>query len=93
MVSGAAVVTAPEEIDIANAAELRAALLEAAAHGNGTLVVNMLRTQFCDSAGLGPSADGLRGRQSPRTSPGGGMVSERCRGRVHYGGRDSRGCR
>jgi anti-sigma B factor antagonist len=47
------VVAAPEEIDITNAAGLRAALLEAASHGNGTLVVDMSRTQFCDSAALG----------------------------------------
>jgi anti-sigma B factor antagonist len=46
------VATAPEEIDVANAARLRAALLEAAAHGNKTLVVDMSQTQFCDSAGL-----------------------------------------
>ena len=50
VVSGARVVTAPEEIDITNAAGLRAALLEAA--GSRTLVVDMARTQFCDSAGL-----------------------------------------
>jgi anti-sigma B factor antagonist len=41
------VVAAPEEIDITNAAGLRAA-----AQGDGTLVVDMSRTQFCDSAGL-----------------------------------------
>lgn len=52
MVGGVPVVAAPEEIDIVNAARLRAALLQAAAHGNGTLVVDMSRTQFCDSAGL-----------------------------------------
>jgi anti-anti-sigma factor len=52
VVSGVPVVTAPEEIDIGNAGELRAALLEAAAHGSGTLVVDMAQTQFCDSAGL-----------------------------------------
>jgi len=52
MVGGVPVVAAPEEIDITNAAGLRAALLEAAAHGNGTLVVDMSRTLFCDSAGL-----------------------------------------
>src|SRR6266480_7553518 len=46
------VVAAPEEIDITNAARLRAALLEATAHGSGTLVVDMAQTQFCDSAGL-----------------------------------------
>jgi anti-anti-sigma factor len=52
MVSGVPVVVAPEEIDITSAARLRAALLEAAAHGNGTLAVDMAQTQFCDSAGL-----------------------------------------
>ena len=50
VVSGVPVVTAPEEIDITNAPELRSALLEAAEHG--TLVVDMTRTQFCDSSGL-----------------------------------------
>ena len=52
VVSGVPVVTAPEEIDITNAAGLRAALLEAAAHGSGTLVVDMTQTQFCDSSAL-----------------------------------------
>ena len=52
VVSGVPVVTAPEEIDITNAPELGSALLEAAAHGHGTLVVDMTRTQFCDSSGL-----------------------------------------
>ena len=50
--SGVPVVTAPEEIDITNAPRLRSALLEAAAHGHGTLVVDMTGTQFCDSSGL-----------------------------------------
>jgi anti-sigma B factor antagonist len=52
MLGGVAVVTAPEEIDITNAPDLRAALLEAAAHGPGTLVADLTRTQFCDSSGL-----------------------------------------
>lgn len=52
VVTGVPVVAAPEEIDVTNAAGLRAALLEAAAHGNGTFVVDMSRTGFCDSAGL-----------------------------------------
>jgi anti-sigma B factor antagonist len=52
VVNGVPVVTAPEEIDITNAPELRSALLKAAAHGHGTLVVDMTRTQFCDSSGL-----------------------------------------
>jgi anti-anti-sigma factor len=53
MAGGVPVVAAPGEIDITNAGGLRAALLQAAAHGDGTLVVDMSRTQFCDSSGLG----------------------------------------
>jgi anti-anti-sigma factor len=49
---GVPVVRAPEEIDITNAAGLRATLLESAAHGPGTFVLDMTRTQFCDTAGL-----------------------------------------
>ena len=49
---GVPVVAAPEEIDITNAVGLRAALLEAAARGHGTFVVDMSRTRFCDSSGL-----------------------------------------
>jgi len=49
---GIPVVTAPEEIDITNAAALRAALLHAAARPGPALVVDMTRTRFCDSAGL-----------------------------------------
>jgi anti-sigma B factor antagonist len=52
VVEGVPVVTAPEEIDITNAAALRSALLQAAANGNGALVVDMSQTRFCDSSGL-----------------------------------------
>ena len=52
VVEGVPVVTAPEEIDVANAAGLRAALLEAAGSGRALVVVDMSRTRFCDSAGL-----------------------------------------
>jgi len=52
VVNGVPVVTAPEEIDITSIPELRSALLEASAHGHGTLVVDMTQTQFCDSSGL-----------------------------------------
>jgi anti-sigma B factor antagonist len=52
VVSGVPVVAAPEEIDITNAEALRSALLEAAAHGHGTLVVDMTVTRFCDSSGI-----------------------------------------
>jgi anti-sigma B factor antagonist len=52
LVSGVPVVSAPEEIDITNAPELRSALLEAAADGPGRLVADMTRTRFCDSSGL-----------------------------------------
>jgi anti-sigma B factor antagonist len=52
VLGGVPVVAAPEEIDITNADALRSALLTAAAGGHGTLVVDMTRTQFCDSSGL-----------------------------------------
>ena len=52
MLGGVPVVAAPEEIDITNAEALRSALLTAAAGGHGALVVDMTRTQFCDSSGL-----------------------------------------
>ena len=52
MVGGVPVVATPEEIDITNADGLRTALLEAARHRPGGFVVNMSRTQFCDTAGL-----------------------------------------
>jgi anti-sigma B factor antagonist len=52
VVSGVPVVAAPEEIDVTSADALRWALLEAAAHGHGTLVVDMTATRFCDSYGL-----------------------------------------
>jgi anti-sigma B factor antagonist len=51
-VSGVPVVATPEEIDITNAAGLRAALLEAAGRRPGGFVVDMSRTQFCDTAGI-----------------------------------------
>jgi hypothetical protein len=41
VVNGVPVAAAPEEIDITNAKELRAVLLEAAAHGHGTLVADL----------------------------------------------------
>lgn len=52
IVGGVPIVVAPEEIDVTNAPFLRSAMLEAAAHGGGTLVVDMTRTRFCDSSGL-----------------------------------------
>jgi anti-sigma B factor antagonist len=52
LVGGVPVVAAPGEIDIVNAPELHSALLKAAAYGPETLVTDMTRTRFCDSAGL-----------------------------------------
>ena len=46
------VVAAPEEIDITNAEGLRAALGQAAGDGHETLVVDLTRTRFCDSAAI-----------------------------------------
>ncbi len=52
MAKGVPVVSAPEEIDITNAGRFRAALLESAERQPGTMVVDLTRTQFCDTAGL-----------------------------------------
>jgi anti-sigma B factor antagonist len=52
VISGVPVVAAPVEIDMTSAPALRSALVEAAAHGRGTLVVDMTHTLFCDSSGL-----------------------------------------
>ena len=57
VVDGVPVVRAPEEIDIANAGGLKAALLEAigleaTGPGRALVVVDMSRTRFSDSAGL-----------------------------------------
>jgi len=46
------VVTAPAEIDITTAAELRAILAEWHSRGHVTVVMDMTGTEFCDSAGL-----------------------------------------
>ena len=52
LINGVPVVGAPEEIDITNAEGLRAALRHAHGDGSGTLVVDLTRTRFCDSAGM-----------------------------------------
>jgi anti-sigma B factor antagonist len=52
LITSVPVVTAPEDIDITNAAGLRMALLQAADLACGTLVVDMSHTQFCDTAGI-----------------------------------------
>ena len=52
MINGVPVVTAPAEIDITTAGQLRVVLLRSAARGRPTIVVDMTRTRFCDSAGL-----------------------------------------
>jgi anti-sigma B factor antagonist len=52
VVGGVPVVAAPDEIDVTNAPSLRSAMLEAAAYGRGTLVVDITATRFCDSSGL-----------------------------------------
>jgi len=79
VIRGVPVVVAPEEIDITNAEGLRAALLQAAllqaallqaaGHERGTLVVDMTRTRFCDSAGIHALVDAYK-----RARDGGGQV-------------------
>lgn len=52
LISGVPVVAAPAEIDVTTAEQLRAVLLQVAGDGHPTVVVDMTRTRFCDSAGL-----------------------------------------
>jgi anti-sigma B factor antagonist len=52
MIGGVPVVTPPAEIDLTTADQFRLVLLEGAAHGQTTVVVDMTRTRFCDSAVL-----------------------------------------
>jgi anti-sigma B factor antagonist len=52
VVEGVPVVTAPEEVDITNAAGLQVAVSEAIGSGSAMVIVDMSRTRFCDSAGL-----------------------------------------
>lgn len=51
-INGMPVVTTPAEIDITTADQLHAVLLDAVGRGHATVVVDMTRTQFCDSHGL-----------------------------------------
>jgi anti-sigma B factor antagonist len=67
LVRGVPVVTAPEEIDITNAAGLRGALVEAAgleAAGHPAFVVDMTRTRFCDSAGIAALVEAYKRAQA-----------------------------
>jgi anti-sigma B factor antagonist len=52
LVDGLPVVTTPDEIDVGNAAQLREALATAAESAAPVLVVDMARTEYCDSTGL-----------------------------------------
>jgi anti-sigma B factor antagonist len=52
IMNGVPVVAAPAEIDMATEDQLRAPLLDAISRGHPTVVVDMTRTQFCDSSGI-----------------------------------------
>lgn len=52
MLGGVLVVTAPAEIDISAAGQLRAILFDWYAGRHTSVVVDMTGTQFCDSAGI-----------------------------------------
>jgi anti-sigma B factor antagonist len=56
---GLPVVSAPDEVDVSNAGQLRSALLAAAA-GHPTIVIDLSATQFCDSSGLSALVGALR---------------------------------
>ena len=46
------VITMPTEIDATNAGQIRQALVSALGHDVAVLVVDMIATTFCDSAGV-----------------------------------------
>jgi anti-sigma B factor antagonist len=52
MVNGLPVVATPADIDVTSAEQLHMVLLRTAIRGHTTIVVDMTRTRFCDSAGL-----------------------------------------
>jgi anti-anti-sigma factor len=52
IINGVPVITAPAEIDLATAGQLRLALMQAATDRQTTIVVDMTCTRFCDSTGL-----------------------------------------
>ncbi len=52
LVNGLPVITAPAEIDVGNAPQLRGALLAAVAEHQPVIVVDMGGTEFLDSTGL-----------------------------------------
>ena len=52
MIGGIPVVDAPQGIHADNAESFRQLLLHAAERGQGTVVVNMAGTRFCDAAGM-----------------------------------------
>jgi anti-anti-sigma factor len=60
--SGIPVISAPEEIDIGNANELRSALV-AASERHPMAVVDLSQTQFCDSSALNVLVRALRRAQ------------------------------
>jgi anti-sigma B factor antagonist len=60
---GLPVVKAPEEVDVANSAQFRAALLSAATLGS-TVIVDLSGTEFCDSSGLSVLVRALRRAQA-----------------------------
>jgi anti-sigma B factor antagonist len=58
IIGGVPVVSAPEEIDISNAGEFRAALQSAGGHA--TIVADLGLTEYCDSSGLNVLVRALR---------------------------------
>jgi anti-sigma B factor antagonist len=68
MIGSLAVVTLPDEIDLLNVTHLHDGLEEMLGKAPGTLVVDMTRTRYCDSAGIAVLvrvAEAARARQVP----------------------------
>jgi anti-sigma B factor antagonist len=52
IINGLSVVEGPAEIDLTTVEQLRTLLFDSADRGPATIVVDMTRTRFCDSAGF-----------------------------------------
>ncbi|HEX9353347.1 MAG TPA: STAS domain-containing protein, partial [Streptosporangiaceae bacterium] len=86
MINGVPVVEAPEEIDICNAEQLRIVLLEAASRGHATIVVDMTRTRFCDSAAVHRAVAELVAVRGSWSGCGGGLARRCWPGRPQLAG-------
>jgi anti-anti-sigma factor len=66
IINGVPVVSAPAEIDLNAAEQLRTVLVDTVSHEHATVVVDMTLTRFCDSSGLSVLVPGQDPRKARR---------------------------